>query len=172
MYTSVPTEFQFFLLSIVSGIVSAFLYDILRISRRIVRVSDAVINIEDILFFIAAAFLIFVAAYLKNSGELRWQSFIGFATGICIYIFTVKNRLLNISTIIIRFIVRITGAVLSVILFPLRLIFKIFRKPVSVIAWYTGMGVRRVKSAAKSKGIKARITAKNLFRMFSGHKQK
>ncbi len=171
MYASVSTEFQFFLLSILSGLVSAFLYDILRISRRIVRVSDTVINIEDILFFAAAAFLIFIAAYLKNSGEIRWQSFIGFAIGITLYIVTVRNRLLNLSTVIIRFIVKIVGMVISVILFPLRLIFKIFRKPVSVIAWYTGKGMRRVKSAAKKRRIKFHIMLKNIFFMFGKQKK-
>lgn len=171
MHSSVPMEIQFFLFSVLAGIISALLYDIFRISRRIVRACDAVINAEDILFFIIAAFFVFVAAYLKNSGEIRWQSFIGFALGIVLYIIIVRNRLLNFSTIIIKFIVKIIGIVISVLLFPFRLLMKIFRKPVRVITWYTGRGVSRVKSAAKSKKIKLKLCVKNLFYMLKKSKR-
>lgn len=171
MYTTVTTEAQFFLLSILAGIASAFLYDLLRISRRIVRVNDIVINAEDIIFFASAAVFVFIAAYMKNSGEIRWQSFIGFALGIALYILIVRDRLLNVSTVIIKYIVKVIGILLSVILFPFRLIMKIFRKPISVVAWYSGKGIRRVKSSAKKRRIRFRLMLKNILFMFGKQKK-
>ena len=91
----------------------------------------------------------FYVAYLKNSGEIRWQGVIGCGTGIGAYVIVVKNRLLNVSTAVIKWLVKVIEKVIKVVLFPLKLIFKIFKKPISVVAWYTGNGARRVGRLAK-----------------------
>ena len=67
MYNTVSKEMIFFLTCIAAGFFCAFLYDLLRISRRIVRVNDFVINFEDILFLGAAAAILFYASYLKTA---------------------------------------------------------------------------------------------------------
>lgn len=149
MYTTVSMEAGFFVASMAAGIVVAFLYDLIRISRRVAGLCDAVVNFQDIIFFVAAAAILFYAAYLKNSGEIRWQGFIGCGLGIGAYVIVVKNRLLNVSTLIIKWLVRIAEKVMKIVLFPVKLVFKIFKKPISVIAWYTGNGVRRAGRFAK-----------------------
>ena len=65
MYNSVSMETGFFFASLIAGVASAFLYDLLRISRRIVGPCDAVVNIEDILFLIVTTGLVFLATYLS-----------------------------------------------------------------------------------------------------------
>ena len=166
MYNSVPLELQFFLSCTVAGFVVAFLYDLIRVSRRIVNVNDFVINTEDILFFAVAAVILFYAAYLKNSGEIRWQWFIGGALGVFMYIFIVRNRFLNASLIIYSALVKVVGLVLKILAFPLKLILKIFKKPISIIVWHTGKGLRRVKGVAIYGKSKAGISLKNLRAVF------
>lgn len=162
MYNSVPLEIQFFLSCAIAGFVVAFLYDLLRVSRRIVNVNDIVINAEDILFFAVAAVILFYAAYLKNSGEIRWQWFIGASTGIFLYIAIVRNHFLDASVIIYSALIKIIGLLIKILLFPLKLIFKIFKKPISIITWYTGKSLKRVKGAAIYGKSKARINLKNI----------
>ncbi len=162
MYNSVPLEIQFFLSCMVAGFVVAFLYDLLRVSRRIVNVNDLVINAEDILFFVVAAVVLFYAAYLKNSGEIRWQWFIGASTGIFLYIALVRNRFLNASVILYSALVKIIGVLIKILLFPIKLIFKIFKKPINIVAWYTGKGLKRIKGAAIYGKSKAGISLKNI----------
>ena len=149
MYTTVSMEAGFFVASVAAGIVIAFLYDLIRISRKVAGLCDAVVNIQDIIFFAAAACILFYVAYLKNSGEIRWQGVIGCGAGIGAYIIVVKNRLLNVSTVVIKWLVGIIEKVIKIVLFPIKLIFKIFKKPISVVAWYTGSGARRVGRLAK-----------------------
>ena len=58
MYNTVQSETVFFLTSVLAGVAIAFLYDLVRISRRIVAVSDSLVNGEDILFFVASAIIL------------------------------------------------------------------------------------------------------------------
>lgn len=165
MYNTVPMEAQFFLASIVAGLTVSFLYDLLRISRRIVAVNDMVVNAEDLIFFGVAAVVLFYTAYKKNSGEIRWQEFLGCAVGVWLYVFIVHNRLLNASTTVIKFVVKIVGIAIKVLLLPIRIICRVFRKPVAVVAWYTGQGIRRVRVAVKRSKWKMGIDVKNICRM-------
>lgn len=165
MYNSVPMETGFFLASVVGGLLAAFLYDLLRISRRIVGLCDAVVNAQDALFMAIAAVLVFVAAYLKNGGEMRWQGFIGFGLGGGLYALIVKNRILNLGTFLVGLAARVTEKVVRVLLFPFMLSFRAFKKPVSFVMWYTGRSVRRAKRVARIGGSKIRIRLKNASRI-------
>lgn len=165
MYTTVPMEAQFFLLCVLAGAVTAFIYDLLRISRRMVKVSDFAVNVQDLLFFAVAAVILFIAAYLKNSGEIRWQAFLGGAAGIALYIVAVRNRLLNLSTAIMRVTVKAVNVVMRVLLFPVRMIFKMLRKPFSIVIWYTGNGVRRMRGAVRRGKLHLRLNLRTVFEM-------
>ena len=162
MYNSVPMEVGFFAASLIAGIVAAFIYDLLRVSRRILGAGDGIVNLEDVLFLGAAALIMFGAAYLKNSGELRWQGFIGFGGGAGLYAVVVKNRFLNVSTAIIKWLVKVAEKIIKILLFPIRLILKIFKRPVNVVMWYTGQGIRRAKRLARRSGDRLSFRLKNV----------
>lgn len=165
MYNSVPVETGFFLASVVGGLVAAFLYDLLRISRKVADPCDAVVNVEDILFMAVAAGLVFVTAYLKNNGEMRWQGFIGFGVGGGLYAFVVKNRILNLGTFLIGVLVKVAEKIIRILTFPFVLIFRIFKKPVNFVMWYTGCGVKRAKRIAGISKSKLRIRLRNVWRI-------
>ncbi len=165
MYNTVPAEIQFFLTCVFAGFVVAFLYDIFRISRRIVSVNDVVVNVEDLIFFSLAAIILFYAAYLRNSGEIRWQWFIGGAFGIGIYIFIIRNRFLNISMFLVSLFNKLFGIVIKIMFFPIKIIFRIFRKPISVVAWHTGRGFRKIRRVTQYGKTKIRVNMKSVYGM-------
>lgn len=162
MYNSVPMEAGFFAVSLFAGAAVAFIYDLLRVSRRILGPGDRVVNLQDILFLAAAAVIMFTAAYIKNSGEVRWHGFIGFGAGAVLYAVVVKNRFLNVSTVIIKWLVKITEKIIKILLFPIRLVFKIFKRPINVVIWYTGRGVRRAKRLVRRSGDRLSFRLKNV----------
>ncbi len=162
MYNSVPMEAGFFIASLLAGVAVAFIYDLLRVSRRILGPGDGIVNLEDILFLAVAAVVMFTAAYIKNSGEVRWQGFIGFGGGAVLYAVLVKNRFLDVSTLIIKWLVNVAEKIIKILLFPVRLIFKIFKKPVNVVMWYTGRGVRRAKRLVRRSGDRLSVRLKNV----------
>ncbi len=149
MYTSVQTDAVFFLACLLAGVIAAFLYDIIRISRRIVAVGAKVVCGEDIIFLIISAVILFCAAYTKNSGEVRWHGIIGGVLGAGCYAFVVRNRFVNFGTLVIKWLIKAALFLLRVILFPVRIILRALKKPVEVIAWYTSGKLRRAKRFAK-----------------------
>ncbi len=81
----ITIEVQFFLISIVSGMIILVAYDILRIFRRIIRHHFTIVAVEDILFWIAAALFIFSVMYQQNNGIIRGFSVLGMCLGMLIY---------------------------------------------------------------------------------------
>lgn len=165
MYNSVPMEAGFFAASFVAGIISAFIYDLLRVSRRILGSGDGIVNFEDIIFLAVVAVIMFGAAYIKNSGEMRWQGFIGFGSGAGIYAALVKNRFLNVSTVIIKWLINVAEKIIKILLFPIRLVFKVFKRPVNVVMWYTGQGVRKARRLVGRSGDRFSLRLKNVVLM-------
>lgn len=165
MNNSVLGELAFFAASAAAGFFCAFLYDILRISRRLVRVSDLAVNLEDILFMGTAAVVLFYASYLLNSGEMRWHSFIGGAAGVALYITAVGNRVLDLSCVIIKFSVKAGTFLLKILLYPIGFVFGIMRKPIVFVAWYSGRGIKRVKGTAGIYMTKMKINLKSISKM-------
>ncbi len=163
MYSTVSGEAIFFLCSVLTGILAMLLYDILRISRRIVAVGTSVVTVEDILFFVVAALMLFYVAYLKNSGEVRWQGFIGGAPGTTVYFVVVRNRVVDAGTALVRWFMKAFVGVVRICLFPVRIIFKALKKPIAVVAWYTGKGLRRAKRLARQAKLRSRIRVKSAF---------
>lgn len=157
MYDTVQSEAVFFLACIAAGAITAFLYDLVRISRRIVKVSDLAVNGQDILFFALAAVILFYTAFVKNSGEVRLQGFLGGTLGIFGYAFLVRNRFVNLGTTAIKWIIKSSLFVFRIASFPVRLLLRAAKKPVRIIAWYTGRALKRARRVAKCQKERAKI---------------
>lgn len=132
-----------------------FLYDFLRISRRLFPCPDFLVNLEDILFSALSAVLVFYVTYLKNDGEIRWQTAVGLMLGVMLYIFIVKDRWVKIGCVIMRFLARILEKILKIILKPIMIVIRIILRPCKVVFWYSGKGIKFLK-------IRGKITAKNI----------
>ncbi len=161
MYTSAYGDMMFFTAAFISGVAIAFLYDLIRISRRIVPVSTSALGVQDILFFAAAAIILFYTAYAKNQGELRWQGFLGCVFGIFAYALLIRNRFVNLGTTILKWLIKACLRLLKIVLFPLKIILRALKKPIDIIAWYTGSRLRRAKQIAKCKKAKAKMRIKS-----------
>ncbi len=148
MYTSPLGDITFFAAAFCAGACIAFLYDIIRISRRIVPVNLSGVGIQDILFFAVSAAVLFFAAYTKNHGIIRWQGFLGCGLGVSAYAVLVRNRFVNLGTFLVKWLVKTLLWLLKAVLLPLRLVFRALKKPIDIIAWYTGARLRRVKRIA------------------------
>lgn len=165
MYTSPSGDIAFFAAAVLSGAVIAFLYDLIRISRRIVPTNTSVLGIEDIVFFGAAAVILFYAAYVKNHGEIRWQGFLGCGSGISAYAFLIRNRFVNLGTTFVKWLIKSALWLFRVVSFPIKIILRALKKPIDIIAWYTGSGLRRARQIAKCGRAKTRIRVKSALSM-------
>jgi spore cortex biosynthesis protein YabQ len=131
---TVMDQIRVFLYAIAGGAAVALLYDLLRIKRRAIKSSVIIVNIEDLLYWLAAAVLIFFTVYSSNSGEIRGYIFIGNIIGVALYLLLLSKIVIASSMAIINLVKKILMFLWSVISYPFKLLFKIFRVPIVYIA--------------------------------------
>lgn len=138
----------YFIWSLADGVLLAFVYDVLRFSRRVVKTNDTLINIEDILFFVLSAILVFATAYTVNNGMIRSYGLIGCAIGFFLYRIAVGNRIVELLSVVYKGICKGVEFILKILLMPLRFFIRVAGRPVFIT-------VSRVARKTKGKiGIK------------------
>lgn len=141
-------ENEFLLHASVMGIYITFLYDILRIFRRVIPHAQVWISAEDILFWIYCAAEVFLLMHHESNGTLRWFAVFGALTGMLLY-----KKLLG------EYFVKYTSFVLGKCLEIVRKAYNIVSKPFRVAG--------RKASAAAKNGIfiRSRRIARSLGRI-------
>lgn len=114
-------ELRFFAVSIICGIMLMFIYDIIRIFRRIINHNNLFISIEDVIFWIISAFIIFIVMYFQNSGIIRSFSIIAMIFGMILYNKTISKYFVNYISLIIN-------KIIHIILLPFIFLKKIIKK--------------------------------------------
>lgn len=71
--------------SLLMGIFIAYVYDLLRIFRRVVPHDSFFVSLEDLLFWIYSGGEVFLLMYHESDGTLRWFAIIGALAGMVSY---------------------------------------------------------------------------------------
>ena len=74
-------ENVFLLHAFLLGIEITFLYDILRILRRVFTHGNGMVSLEDIAFWIHCAGKVFLLMFRESNGNLRWFAVLGGSIG-------------------------------------------------------------------------------------------
>ena len=109
----VGSEASLFLKAVQLGMEIVFLYDLLRIFRRVVLHNVAGEIVEDLLYWIYVAVVVFVQLYDKNDGRLRAYVFGSILTGMVIYAG-------SFGRICVPHIIRLLRRVLGILFGPVR----------------------------------------------------
>lgn len=139
-------QFPYFMWMVLCGAGIMFFYDFLKISRRMMHHPDFLVNLEDIVFASISAVVVFYVTYVKNNGEVRWQTFAGLLIGFVLYMLIFRGCVVKAGCFIIEFVWKILIKILKIILFPFVLLIKIILKPAKIIFWYTGRGVKHIRT--------------------------
>ena len=78
-------ENVFLLHAFLLGIEITFLYDILRILRRVFTHGNGMVSLEDIAFWIYCAGKVFLLMFRESNGSLRWFAVLGAVLGMYLY---------------------------------------------------------------------------------------
>ena len=78
-------ENVFLLYAFASGILITFVYDILRIWRRVLPHRGLLVSLEDLAFWIFCALYIFQLMHRESNGSLRWFAVMGALAGMFLY---------------------------------------------------------------------------------------
>lgn len=108
------SENEFLLHALLMGIFITFVYDILRIFRRVMPHGGFLVSLEDLAFWIYCAAEVFLMMYHESNGNLRWFAVIGALVGMFLYKKLVSPRF-------VKYVSLWLGKVLKFLLKPFRL---------------------------------------------------
>ncbi|MEG1291732.1 MAG: spore cortex biosynthesis protein YabQ, partial [Lachnospiraceae bacterium] len=119
-------EADVLLISLVMGMAMLFVYDLLRIIRRLIRHGSIMLGMEDLIFWIVSAISLFAMLYQENSGYIRGFVIGGVLLGMLLY-----NVL--ISHWVVKFSVFIMKKIFFIVSRPFAWLWMGFRKPIGYI---------------------------------------
>ncbi len=111
-------ENVFLVHALLMGIYITFIYDILRIVRRVFPHSGFMVSLEDILFWIYCAVIVFLLMYHESNGTLRWFAVFGAIAGMILYKRLVSPYFVKYVSLVLQKIFDILTKILRLILRP------------------------------------------------------
>ncbi len=120
MSREIVQELTFFTHSVLIGLVITFVYDWIRVLRRLFKHGTLLMSLEDLLFWLACGIGVFYMLYRENNGTLRWFAVLGAAVGMFFYKMIVRDAFVNIMSTCIHKIMWFVFRVLQIVLKPVK----------------------------------------------------
>lgn len=120
MSSPVISENLFLLYSLGMGIFITFVYDLLRIGRRVIPHNGFFVSAEDFLFWIFCAISVFYLMHTQSNGTLRWFAILGALAGMLLYRKTVSRFFVKWVSEGLKFILKYVNKALSFVTKPFR----------------------------------------------------
>lgn len=117
-----------FLIFTINGILIGLLFDIFRVLRKSFKTSDVITYCEDFIFWILTGFLLLYSIFTFSNGEVRFYMFLAVFCGCIIYMLLFSKYFIGINVKIITIIKNIISTLISIIIFPVKIAIKFFRK--------------------------------------------
>ena len=111
-------ESLFMLYALLMGIFITFVYDLLRILRRVIPHNIFWVSLEDLAFWGFSAVEVFLLMYHVSNGTLRWFAVLGALLGMLLYSKTLSRFLVKYVSLLLKKILKIIGRVLSFVFRP------------------------------------------------------
>lgn len=121
MSQNIINEAYFFGCCVLTGIAVIFMYDIVRIFRRIIPHGVIAIGMEDFIYWVGCSFFVFHMIYIRNDGIIRGFAIIAIVLGMLIYNMT-------ISKLLVKYVSMILNKIKSIIIFPIKWTSKLVSK--------------------------------------------
>lgn len=135
-------ETNILLAAMATGALLFFVYDLLRIMRRLIPHGTLWVAVEDVLFWLGSAVVIFVMLYQQADGSLRGFSIGGVVIGMLLYAFV-------LSPFIVKGSVFLLEKILYVLFRPLVWLFRLFLRPFRIFGRKGSKALRFLKKRLK-----------------------
>lgn len=123
MSREIVQELTFFAHSVLMGLVITFVYDWIRVLRRLFKHGAVLTSFEDIVFWLVCGLSVFYMLYRENNGTLRWFAVAGAMIGMLLYKMIVRDTFINIMSTCLHKIMWLVFRVLQIVLKPLKCLF-------------------------------------------------
>lgn len=171
MIISFSGQSMIFFMTVFFGIVMGVLYDLIRVIRRIIPHAGFFVQAEDLIYCASMALLVFYVMLNRNYGEVRFFSILGIIIGLVLYYSTVSKPILNGLVAMLRFFIKVIKAAISILLFPIKMLYRIIRTPVRflkkkflAILRKTKKALKKINTYAKMRASRSIIDFKHIFK--------
>ncbi len=147
MSREIVQELTFFTHSVLMGLVITFVYDWIRVLRRLFRHGTVLMSVEDLLFWLICGIGVFYMLYRENNGTLRWFAVLGAAIGMFLYKMIVRDTLVNVMSTCLHKMMWFVFRILQILLKPLKRL--IYAGKTFVL--YTGNKLKKCKNLIKKR---------------------
>ncbi|MBR1700342.1 MAG: spore cortex biosynthesis protein YabQ [Lachnospiraceae bacterium] len=123
------SENEFLLLSFLTGIYVTFVYDLLRIFRRVIPQGEFMVSLEDMIFWVYCALKVFLLMYHESNGTLRWFAVFGALVGMFLYRKLVSSFFVeHVSRLLSYILCKVKGILNKILCFFMHPVIKIMHK--------------------------------------------
>ncbi|EYE87905.1 spore cortex biosynthesis protein YabQ [Fervidicella metallireducens AeB] len=121
MILSVDKQLQYFLSTIIAGLMVGLMFDFYRINRGYSCPKKLVTAISDILFWIFAALITFVFLQKTNEGILGYYSFVGIILGLFFYFKFISRYVIKLLRKTFYYVIKFIRVLIIIIFYPIKL---------------------------------------------------
>lgn len=139
-------ENEFLLHALMMGIFITFVYDVIRIFRRVIPHNSFFVSLEDLGFWIYCGGSVFLLMYHESNGELRWFAVFGAIVGMLLYRKLFSPLFVKYVSLILSKALEGLGKILGWLLRPLKIMLRKAGAGIGCISRRIG---RRIKKAVK-----------------------
>lgn len=126
----VSSQALLFITSIEIGIILGMVFDIIRVTRKIVKIPDVLVQIEDLLYWIICGLVGFYILYITNYAEIRPFVFVGMVLGAIFYFATFSIVFMKAATAVINYVKALLKRLWQLFLIPVRWCIKTIKRPI------------------------------------------
>lgn len=113
-------ENEFLLHALLMGIFITFIYDVIRIFRRVIPHSSFFVSLEDLGFWIYCGGSVFLLMYHESNGELRWFAVFGAIAGMLLYKKVISPPFVKYVSLALTKVLGVLGKIIGWLLRPLK----------------------------------------------------
>lgn len=130
MLVPVNSQAYIFLCTVFGGMVVGFIYDLFRVSRKLIKTKNIIVYLEDIIFWLLVSLVIFAILFISNAGQIRGYAIVGIILGIILYAFMISHLVVRGLIRCIDFTKRIIVKTYKIIIKPIKFLMKILYLPI------------------------------------------
>ena len=144
-------ENEFLLHALYMGIFITFVYDLLRVFRRVVPHRGFFVSAEDLFFWIYCGGEVFLLMYHESDGTLLWFAVLGALAGMFLYRKLVSPYFVKFAALSLSRILEFLGRALEWLSRPIRFLFRKAGSAAGRTGRRTGRSLRRLERRIKNK---------------------
>ncbi len=149
------SENEFLVHALLMGLFFSFVYDLLRIVRRVVKHNAFLVSVEDLGFWVYCGAEVFLLMYHESNGTLRWFAVMGALAGMLVYGKTISPLFVKYASLGLQKVLHLLAGCLRWLFAPLRL-----------LARKTKKGAKKAGRNIRNSGRKTLRTIKNKLTYF------